>query len=625
MNFSQKIKRKKMLCIIFLILIITTPLLIYNSNSKFDNSKTIIVPKDFSSISLAVKNASPYDIVLVKKGTYFENIIIDKPMKLLGEEAISTIIIGTSELNKGNVITLASNNITVSGFTIRSKEYPSAKEHANAINIQGDNCTIIHNRIKNSFWGVLCAIQSSTLISQNNITENLKEGVRFYGGSENKISENYISSNMASAIAIEGYSNIITKNHISNNTRGIGVGTSNSIIYGNEIINHGESGLYFSGSNNIIFNNLISESEYGIYFPPDFAAPNKNLFYQNNFIDNNNNIHVSSSYNLNSWNNTNIGNYWSNYFLEYPDAKEVLGLGIGDTPYSVDINNADYRPLIESVDITKNNQPLSTPQPKEANNGVVSLWSFDQVKPNLVSEDSIGDNDAILGSSSGEINYTPNLVEGKFGNCLSFDGRAYVYVPASPSLEIQDEITIEAWIYINEFKNVAYNNILIQSIREEKAYPKRIIGLAVNGLKPENSSSLQIGSLRGYVTTDLDGFNEIASSQAVINLKEWTHVLFIRSLDSGLELLVDGQKVETEVVEGIQNPKGKMSRSTYLYLGHDANTLLDEVSIGNIALEKVDSLFLANFSLIVIGFFAITIVCIGLIIFFKKNRGKKIN
>lgn len=622
MNFSHMIKRKKMLRIIFLILIITTPLLIYNSNSTFDNSKTIIVPEDFSSISLAVENAYPYDTVLVKKGTYFENIIIDKPLKLLGEEASSTIIVGTRELNKGNVITLASNNITVSGLTIRSEEYPYAKQHANAINIQGDNCTIIHNRIKNSFWGVLCAIQSSTLISQNNITGNFKEGVRFYGGSENKIAENYISSNTASAIAIEGYSNIITKNHISDNTRGIGVGTSHSIIYGNQIINHKESGLYFSGSNNIICNNLISENKYGIYFPPDFAAPNNNLFYQNNFIDNNNDIHVSSIYNLNSWNNTNKGNYWSNYFLKYPNAKEVLGLGIGDTQYSIDVNNADYLPLIEPFDITKNNQPLSTPQPKEAKSGVVSLWSFDEVKPNLISEDSIGDNDAILGSSSGDISYTPSLVEGKFGNCLSFDGRAYVYVPASPSLEIQDEITIEAWIFVNEFKNVAYNNILIQSIREEKAYPKRIIGLALNGLKPENNSSLHIGSLRGYVTTDMDGFNEIASSQSVINLKDWTHVLFTRSLDSGLELLVDGQKVETEVVEGIQNPRGKMSRSTYLYLGHDANTLLDEVSIGNIALEKVDSSFFANFSWIIV-FFAIVLLFIGLITFFKKKLRKK--
>lgn len=621
MIFVKADKLKKVACLILLVCLITNFLSVFSIQFVFGASNTIVVPEDFPTISMAVKNAFPYDTIFVKIGSYYENILIDKPLLLLGEDPDKTLIVGTSDLNGGNVITLASNNITVSGFTIKSAEYFSSKQYANGINIQGDNCSIVHNKIERSFWGILCAIQSSTLISQNNISANLKEGIRFYGGSLNRISENYITSNKASAIAIEGFSNIISENHINNNTRGIGVGTSYSVFFGNIISDHSESGFYFSGSNNIISSNMISNSEYGIYFPSDFAAPNNNLFYHNNFINNNQNIYVSSIYNLNYWDNTIEGNYWSNYASEYSEAKEVNDSGTSDTPYLIDFNNTDNHPLIDSFDVNNSKTIPTLPQPQQSQEGIVSLWNFDEVIPNLVTFDSVGSNHAILGSVSNNINYTPGLVQGKFGNCLSFDGWAYVYVPASPTLEIRDEVTIEAWIYIKEFKSVAYNNIVIQSTREDKSYPKRIMGIAVNGLEPENGASPPVGSLRGYVTTDTHGFNEIATRQAVINLKEWTHVVFVRSLKSGMALFVNGEKISSEVIQGIQNPEGRIKRSTYLYIGHDANCLLDEISISNVALESAKSSFWESLVLlvIVVGIGSI-IISASLFIYFKKLK-----
>ena len=617
MSFPKIINLKKEIFIIFLFYAIISTMVTFNLRISFAASNIINVPEDFSSISLAVENASPYDTIFVKKGMYYENILIDKPVHLLGEDVYTTVIVGTGDLNEGNVITLITNNVTLSGFTIRSAEYSDPKRYANAINIQGDNCSIIRNRIEKSFWGILCAIQSSTMISQNNITSNLKEGVRFYGGSYNKISGNYISSNQASAIAIEGYSNIISQNQIYNNTRGIGVGTSHSVIFGNFIFDHTESGLYFSGSNNIVVGNTITNNSYGIYFPPVFAAPNNNYFYHNNFLDNQKNVHVSSVHNINYWDNTEEGNYWSNYVNEYPNAKEVNNSGITDTPYSITFNGKDNYPLVEQFELD-NLYPIPIAlQPKKPEGGVVSLWSFEEVKPNLVTVDSIGDNHAILGSFSDGINYTPGLVPGKIGNCLSFDGWAYVYVPASPTLEIRDEITFEAWIYVKEFKNVSYNNIVIYSIREDKSFPKRIMGLAVNGLEPENNTSLPIGSIRGYVTTDVDGFNEIASTKYVVNLGEWAHVIFSRSLESGLKLLVNGEEIETKIVQGTQNPEGKLKLSTYLYFGHDANALLDEVSISNVALNYSDST--SELLILIAAIMVIIVICVILIIYLKNN------
>jgi hypothetical protein len=213
------------------------------------------------------------------------------------------------------------------------------------------------------------------------------------------------------------------------------------------------------------------------------------------------------------------------------------------------------------------------------------------------------------------------LVKGKFGKALSFDGWAYVYVPASPSLEIKGEITFDAWIYMNEFKNVTYNNVVIQSVRENKNLPNRIAGLAVNGVEPTDSTSPSIGALRGYVVTDTEGLNEIVTTEPVIHLKEWTHVVFTRSLTSGMHLYVNGKEEAVRVTEGTQNPTGNIKRSTYLYIGHDSNTLIDELSISNTAMPPTATfLGLQEWLWAVITAGALISVGTCMFIYFKKLK-----
>jgi parallel beta-helix repeat protein len=619
MSFAKMVRLRMCLAVVLMLVLTSVLVLQFNVQSVRASPKTIVVPEDYPTIGEAVKNVSPSDTVFVKSGIYHENVWIDKSLLILGENSENTVVVGDSDVNDGNVLTLAANNVTVSGFTIKSASYSSASQHANGINIKGDNCTVMGNNILNTFWGVLCAIQSSTLITQNNITGNFKEGIRFYGGSLNTISENYIAGNKASGIAMEGYSNIISENTIMNNTRGIGLGASYSVVFANILSNHSESGIYFAGSNNTISANQISNSEWGIYFPLYFAAPNGNKFYHNNFVNNNQNVYVSSVYNLNYWDNGAEGNYWSNYATEYPDAKEVDVSGTGDTPYFICTNNMDAHPLISPYDINSASVLPTADQPPLGKEGVVSLWHFDEVKPNYVTVDAVGCNYGILGSDYGNITFTPGLVEGRFGNALSFDGLAYVYVPASPSLEIRNEITIDAWIYINEFKNVTYNNVAVQSVREDVNYPKRIVGLAVNGVEPENSTSPLIGALRGFVVTDAEGFNEIVTTEPVIHLHEWTYVVFTRSLTSGMHLYVNGEEKVIRVTEGTQNPTGTIKRSTYLYIGHDSNAIIDELSISNTATQPPETLLWTQWWL-----WAATgvLICVGTgtLIYFKKRK-----
>ena len=169
---------KIIICTIFILLLVDTAIFYRNIDSVWAQKKTIVVPEDYSTISEAIKNADPGDKIFVKKGIYNENIWIDKPLEVLGESSRNTIVIGNSEANNQNVITITADNTTIKGFTIKSTNYSTPKQHPNGINIQGDNCSIIENNISNTFWGILCAIQSSTTINSNNITKNFKEGIR---------------------------------------------------------------------------------------------------------------------------------------------------------------------------------------------------------------------------------------------------------------------------------------------------------------------------------------------------------------------------------------------------------------------------------------------------------------
>ncbi len=129
------------------------------------------------------------------------------------------------------------------------------------------------------------------------------------------------------------------------------MGASHSGVFGNRIRFNSESGIYFSGSNNTISTNEISNNEWGIYFPPNFAAPNHNKIYCNNFLDNNKDVHISSSYNINYWNFQEKGNFWSKYKTEYPNAKEVNNTGTNDIPYIISENATDNYPLSIPVNI----------------------------------------------------------------------------------------------------------------------------------------------------------------------------------------------------------------------------------------------------------------------------------
>lgn len=632
---SGKKLRSATVLIVALALILAQGIVVYSPPSQFTriqlvnaNPETIVVPDDYSTIGAAIGNASQGDTILVKKGTYYENPWIDKSLSLVGEDSNGTMVIGTGGVDRGAcaVFTLAAENVTLSGFTIKSLNYSSAAFHATGIIVNGDKCTITDNNIVGTYYGIFSSIHSSTFIAQNNITATLKDGIRICGGSSITVSDNRITENAVSGIAIDGYSNKVLGNYICNNGRGIGIGSSYTVVFGNNITGNSESGIYFAASNSIIASNHIAESKYGVYFTPFFANPTNNEFYNNDFANNSQQVYISSSFVVEIWDNDypSGGNYWSGY-----NGTDANSDGIGDSPYLICTNNTDRYPLMAPLINLGAGTPPSALSPSPVKqNCTVALWHFDEVAPNGVTPDVTGNNSAVYGPATWNISSSHVLVEGKFGKAFSFNGTDYAYTAASPSLDLQGEITIDAWTYVKEFKNVSYNNIVVECLRAF-GYPTRVWGLAING-DPVNSS-VPVGALRGFIVDNQGLLNEIVTTET-LPINQWNHVVFTRSLTTGMHIYVNGVEQNVKVTSGVRNPTEPLQRGNELYIGHDSISILDDVSISNFAAEpqikpqelsQSDSLWMQWW--LVVTLMAVIAVLASALYFLKTKSKKRIN
>lgn len=249
-------------------------------------------PGNYTRIQDAVNNASDGDMVFVydDSAPYFENIIINVSIQLIGENRNTTSIEGGSR-----AVSIYVDGVTVSGFRISNF---------------GD------------FWNCcgFYIVSQNNNISHNNIINNLRiNGIFLDGASYNTISGNLIVNNRYHGIRMEyGSHNRIEQNIIVNN-RGYG-------IYLHE------------SSENILIGNTVKQS----YFDGLMLGHNSgnNIIHHNNLIDNPlNNAYDTTG---NSWDDGSHGNYWSDYTGSDDD-----GDGIGDSPYQIPGNvSQDKYPLM---------------------------------------------------------------------------------------------------------------------------------------------------------------------------------------------------------------------------------------------------------------------------------------
>jgi len=306
---------KKAISILFIILCLLSALPLINRETSVKASPTTRTwtvddnePADFDSIQEAINNASSGDTIFVHIGTYYEHVVINKTITLVGEDNNFTIIDGNEN---DNVIYIRANNVTIKSFTVRkSGMYP----YTGIFIDHSTGNVIINNKIIYNFEGISLLYSSSNVVCGNTISSN-NDGIYLYSSSNNVVSGNTIFSSNYDGIYL--YS------------------SSNNVVSGNVILHNNFAGmsLYYSSSN-VVCGNTISSNYHGINLA---LLSSNNTIYHNNF----NNTGQAWSESTNVWNYGDEGNYWSDY------AKQDLNKdGIGDAPYAIDVVNKDNYPLM---------------------------------------------------------------------------------------------------------------------------------------------------------------------------------------------------------------------------------------------------------------------------------------
>lgn len=198
-------------------------------------------PGNYTNIQDAVDNASSGDSIFAYQGTYYEHVILNKKITLLGELRDQTIIDGS---NTGNALKITTDGCFVSQFTFQ-------KAGIGIYIVHSSNQTIIQNKVTQNWEGIGLLDSAGNIISRNIITHNGFEGINPVQTTASVISENTIIDHLQGIYLVESQDNIIFSNSLSSNSRGIEIEESSNgnHLFHNNFFNSEENNAYDKCSN----------------------------------------------------------------------------------------------------------------------------------------------------------------------------------------------------------------------------------------------------------------------------------------------------------------------------------------------------------------------------------------
>lgn len=360
------------------------------------------------SIQEAVNSAVPGDVILVKPGTYTENILVTTKNGLVisSESGNPEDTIIDSLYPETDVLTIEADNITVKGFTITG-----ATVNCSGICLhRSNNCLIENNKLFDNSYGIYLDSSEKNRIfnnvilkgdrgifieeSDHNSVESNKEsrcryGIYLLNSKVNKISKNTVLDNREYGILFSGSnSNNLSENTASDSIRGIHIGNSDD--------------------NKLSKNSISSNEVYGLFVCP---RSDRNLIY-NNYFNNTLNVEANNgtdnSYSKPRTRGENIaggpyigGNYWAmpngTGFSE--TAVDSNGDGIAEERYEFETSDYfDSLPLATYIPpdliYPRANMSFNTPE----GYGPYSV-QFTDLSENATSRNWDFENDGIIDSS----------------------------------------------------------------------------------------------------------------------------------------------------------------------------------------------------------------------------------
>lgn len=386
----------------------------------------------YPTIQSAINDAGPGNIIQVSKGTYKENVVVNKNISLVGDTSGTMPVVDGMG---GTAITITADGVTLKGLNATNASY-GIMVRSNNNNVTGNdaynntnegfililssNNNVTGNTAKDNANDGIALISSSNYNTvTGNTVKNNTLGIRFDSSNNNDVKENTASYNVYNnIILVNSNNNNVTGNMANGNVTNINnngiylYGSSNNNISGNTANNNGQSGIaLISSSNyNTVIGNTVDNNSYGICIMNsssnnvtsndflyngvmgidlyDYSAGNvlwlnviRGSFMNGNESDGysntwNSTVPMSYTYNGQSYTNY-TGNYWGDYIGtgEYH--------GIGYPPYTINANNIDHYPMVSPIplvagftaNVTSGVTPL-TVSFNDTSSGYVSSWNW---------------------------------------------------------------------------------------------------------------------------------------------------------------------------------------------------------------------------------------------------------
>ena len=295
------------------------------------------------TIQEGIDKATDGETIFVFNGYYYENVIIQKSIELIGQDNKKTTIVGSVNIT-------STEDVILSGFKFKnSGEYATSP----LIKIkESDSCTISNNFMVcdicnlhiTDIYFIDIEDSSNNLIISNNIVSNpfsifgSRSGIQIYGTSNhNIIKRNAIDVYLWGIWLSQGIDNIVYQNTITGACVGVTLVSAYNLIgtkiVANDFINITGIINAMSKDTLIYYNNFQYKSDEYYFTAEDYGLNIQSYWYSNG---------------------EQVGNYWLDYEERYPDATNNGQIWF--TPYEIhpDDDNfviKDKYPLVNPVDI----------------------------------------------------------------------------------------------------------------------------------------------------------------------------------------------------------------------------------------------------------------------------------
>ena len=190
------------------------------------------------SIQTAVNTADPGDTIVVRDGTYTENVDVDKRLTIQSENGSANCIVQAADSND-HVFEVTAYYVNISGFTVKGATvYPKSGIYLGS---DVDHCNITDNKALDNYYGIYLYRSSSNTITDNTANES----IFLSSSSSNTITNNTLNSNSCGISLYYSNDNYITGNTLY----GISLYRSTyNTLRSNTMEN---SGIYITGDDSI--------------------------------------------------------------------------------------------------------------------------------------------------------------------------------------------------------------------------------------------------------------------------------------------------------------------------------------------------------------------------------------